>query len=78
MDKNPQNVVLGKVQPCYRSGIISPKEALEFLFFFKDNRKQNKCVDDRIRWEKLINHGHRPPLRRWVQGRLLFASVLIL
>lgn len=35
MDKNPQNVVLGKVQPCYRSGIISPKEALEFFFFLR-------------------------------------------
>lgn len=75
-EKNPQSVALGKIHPSSMSGIVFQKEALEC--FLKDNRKQNKCVDDRITSEELINHGPIPPPGRWVQGRLLFASILIL
>ena len=48
------------------------------IVFKGQQKRQNKCVDERIKWEKMIDRGHIPLPRKWVQGWLLFTSDLIL
>jgi len=53
IEKNPHNVVLGKIQLLEVWDYFSKRSlGTFFFFFFKDSRKQNKCIDDRIRWGK--------------------------